>query len=161
MIRLMQKVDAKAEIDSLFNELGDVVHFIGTTRITNARGDTRKVAFARLVFSEDATIRPWPEALIYNHSVEVLTGIRMFSIYEPGKFMEPFLTTEWHDSCDDFAQAAKELGIFMLEIVTPKVKRSAMVVDAKVKHATEVPITPDDYNFLSNAYIPPTAPPTS
>jgi hypothetical protein len=153
----MLKVDAKAEIDRLFGNLTDVVHFVGTTQVQNGQ----HVAFARLVFAEDMELRPWPSKLIYNRSVEVATGIQMFSIYAPGEFLEPYLTTEWGDSCGNFIEAARALGLFMIEIITPVCKRWALVVDDVVSRTAENPITPDEYVFLSNAYSAPPSPAAS
>jgi hypothetical protein len=151
----MRRVDAKKEIDQLFSDLSDVVHFVGTAKVQNGRGETRHVAFARLVFAEDHELRPWPKKLIFNHALEAVTGVQMFAIYEPGQFLEPFLTTEWEPSCGVFMETTKELGMFMIEIITPKKKRSAIVVDGEVRNTAEKAITPEDYEFLSNAYIPP------
>ena len=151
----MQKVDAKKEIDEIFGHLSDVVHYIGTAKVTDRGGETLHVAFARLVFAQDAQLQPWPEKLIYKPSVEVGTGIEMFSIYEPGRYLEPLLTTEWGDSCGAFMAAAQELGVFMVEIVTPTLKRSAIVFGEQVKNMVDRAITPEEYAFLSNAYIEP------
>ena len=154
----MDKVDAKEEIDNLFQGLADVEHFIGFVQMPGPNGDPHRMAFVRMIFKEDGPFRPWPEKLVYKRSIEVGTGVQMFSIYPPGEFMEAFVATEWEDSYQHFVDAANETGIFIIEVVTPKRKLAAMVVGGVVKNTMEKEITPEDYATLQQCYRAPPGP---
>lgn len=157
----MEKVDAKKELDTMFAHLSDVVHFVGVTMAKGAHGEPLEVAFVRLILPTDGPLRPWPKKLVYKMAVEAGTGMKMFSIHEPGKFMDALLTAEWEPSYENFIRAALREGVFMVEIITPSRKLGALVIGDDVKNTIERAITPEQYVELQNSYTPPKTTPGS
>jgi hypothetical protein len=160
----MERVDAKKEMDDLFKDLSDVTHFIGTIQVSSgSQGAMKKIAFVRLLFPMDAPLRPWPAKLTYRRAVEATSGIIIFAIYEPGPLgvLEPFVATEWEDCCQQFVEAAQREHLFCAEVVTPVKQCRALVIDGEVTNISECTITPEDYQFLQNAYSAPTPIPRS
>jgi hypothetical protein len=160
----MEKVDVRKEMDDLFKGMDDVTHFIGTIHIPfGPQRVMKKIAFVRLLFSIDAPLRPWPSKLIYRRAVEAVSGVTLFAIYEPGPLgiLEPFLATEWQDSCQHFVEAADREHLFCAEVVTPVKKCRALVINESVTDTSEWKINPEDYRFLQNAYSPPIPVPRS
>ena len=154
----MERVDAKEEIDELFRGLSDVEHYIGTIRVP----DAPPMAFARLVFMEDAPLRPWPKKLVARVAMEAVSGVTLFAIFDPDVgILESYVATEWNDSYQSFIELSEKHHVFMMELVTPKRKRQALIVKGEVQHSREIEITQEDFEHIRECYTPPPAPPHS